>query len=276
MALSTFAGGRLWGARYGAGPARVLALHGWARGHSDFDPVLDGMDAIALDLPGFGVSPEPPSSWSTQEYAGYVSKVFAEMAEGPLVVLGHSFGGRVGVWLARMAPPTGAGVAPGRNHVAALVLTGAPLAPFPGSKVSRPAAGYRLGRAMRRAHLISEARMEDLRRRYGSEDYRRASPLMRGVLVKSVAETASAAYTNPLQEWRGHGGRLALVWGERDDVASLEGTMAACRVPPEEVRVVHGAGHILTPALSAELRAVVRRVAGFAEAMPSAGEGAPS
>jgi pimeloyl-ACP methyl ester carboxylesterase len=272
MALSSFAGGRLWGARYGSGPPRVLALHGWARTHSDFDPVLDGMDAIALDLPGFGVTPEPPSSWATADYAAHVAQVLEEMAPGPLVVVGHSFGARVGVWLAdRFPPPAQPG---GLNHIAALVLTGAPLAPFPGSKPPRLAMGYRVARALHRVHLVPDARMENLRRRYGSDDYRRASPLMRGVLVKSVTETATSAYAEPLQRWSQRGGRVALVWGERDTVASLEGARGASGPAPDDVKVVHGAGHLLTPVLSIELRAMIRRLAGFPDpAVPDPARG---
>ncbi|MBO0714513.1 MAG: hypothetical protein J2P59_07135, partial [Acidimicrobiales bacterium] len=82
--LRSFAGGRLFGARYGDGPPWLLALHGWQRSHRDFEGVIVGrpgdgssgdgptaegptaegpttestaLDAVALDLPGFGASP---------------------------------------------------------------------------------------------------------------------------------------------------------------------------------------------------------------------------
>ena len=78
------------------GHAWVLALHGWRRDHRDFDAVLapPGMDAIALDLPGFGSAPPPDAVWGTPDYAGAVAAVLEEM-EAHVVVLGHSFGGRV-------------------------------------------------------------------------------------------------------------------------------------------------------------------------------------
>ena len=58
--LKTFAGGRLFGECYGQGTAWVLAFHGWMRSHRDFDEVLEGIEAIAVDLPGFGAAPAPP------------------------------------------------------------------------------------------------------------------------------------------------------------------------------------------------------------------------
>ena len=103
MALSTFAGGRLWGARYGTAAPWVLALHGWRRDHHDWDEVLEGLDAVALDLPGHGVAPEPPEPWSTRQYAEWVAPALRDLAGGPVVIAGHSFGARVAVQLAAAA-----------------------------------------------------------------------------------------------------------------------------------------------------------------------------
>ncbi|MDP9388251.1 MAG: alpha/beta hydrolase, partial [Actinomycetota bacterium] len=114
--LKAFAGGRLFGVAHGSGPASVLALHGWGRSAADFDAALAGLDAVALDLPGFGATPPPPQAWGGAEYAAAVAPVLDEMAP-PVVVLGHSFGGRVAVHLAASRPPL----------VAGLVLAGVPL-----------------------------------------------------------------------------------------------------------------------------------------------------
>jgi hypothetical protein len=117
--------------------------------------------------------------------------------------------------------------------------------------------------------LVSEERMEGLRRKHGSEDYRRATPMMRGVLVKAVGETASAAYVPTLAQWVATGGDLELVWGEGDTVASLAGTEAALanhvggaalgNRPPARVTVVPTAGHLINKDMAAELRAAALR-----------------
>jgi pimeloyl-ACP methyl ester carboxylesterase len=256
MALSSFADGRLWGVRHGHGPARVLALHGWQRAHDDFAPVLDGLDALAVDLPGFGLAPEPPQAWDSAGYAAFVAPVLDDMAVGPVVVLGHSFGARVAAHLAASHP----------GRVAALVLTGAPFAPFPGQGPARPATAFRLARSLHHLGVLPEHRMEAVRRRYGSEDYRQATPMMRAVLVKAVGETAGAAYGPVLAPWTANGGRLALVWGEADTVASLEGTkaaLAAAGASVSELVVVPGARHVLGAGLHAALReALARALAG--------------
>ena len=121
---------------------------------------------------------------------------------------------------------------------------------------------YRAARALHGAGLVGDERMEQLRRKYGSEDYRRASEVMRGVLVKAVTETAGAAYMPALGAWALEGGALELVWGERDDAASLAGVRAALAGPPAvpaNVTVVPGAGHLITGALVEEVRSAVLR-----------------
>ena len=62
--------------------------------------------AVALDLPGFGATPPPPEPWGSEEYARHLLPLFEEpgvLAER-IVLVGHSFGGRVGVHLATLVP----------------------------------------------------------------------------------------------------------------------------------------------------------------------------
>lgn len=256
MALSTFASGRLWGAQYGTGRPWVLALHGWGRDHHDFDEVLAGLDAVALDLPGHGVAPEPPGAWSTREYAEWVAPVLHDIGDGPWVVLGHSFGARVAVHLAALN-----GAAPdGGPGIGALVLTGAPLAPPPGKRSARPSLAYRAGRALHRVGVVSDARIEQLRRQYGSDEYKRATPVMRGVLVKAVGETAGAAYIPPLRQWASDGGAVELVWWEHDPEASLAGVLAGLDgLTSPRATVVPGSGHLMSREMVGQVRSALLR-----------------
>jgi pimeloyl-ACP methyl ester carboxylesterase len=196
--LKAFAGGRLFGAASGSGEPWVLALHGWRRTHRDFDRVLVGVDGIALDLAGFGAAPAPPDGWSTSEYAKWIAPVLGELSPGAVVV-GHSFGGRVATHLAALHP----------DRIGALVLTGVPLVANPDRSPGRVPAAFRIGRALHRAGLVSDARMEALRCRYGSSDYRSAGGVMRDVLVKAVNETYEASFV-------AFPGPVELIWGEND------------------------------------------------------------
>jgi pimeloyl-ACP methyl ester carboxylesterase len=177
------------------------------------------------------------------------------MGSGPVVVVGHSFGARVAVHMAAAEQGTGR-----EGRIAALVLTGAPLAPQPGKLVARPPFAFRAARALNRARLVSDARMEQLRREHGSSDYRNASPVMRGVLVNAVKETAGASYMGPLRAWAGAGKPVELVWGEDDQEASVAGVTARLEgAPSVRVTLVAGAGHLIGPQLASAVRAAALR-----------------
>ena len=80
----------------------VVFGHGWNRAGSDFLGVAEvlGRQAhcLMLDLPGFGETPRPADTWSTQHYASAVADFFDKL-DRPYVWVGHSFGGRIGLRL---------------------------------------------------------------------------------------------------------------------------------------------------------------------------------
>ena len=249
--LKSFADGAIFGETLGSGPPRVLALHGWRRERGDFRRALDGVDALALDLPGFGASPPPPAAWGSGEYAAALIPVL-DSFDAPPVVLGHSFGGRVAVHLAAAVP----------DRVAALVLTGVPLlrpaSAGSGSGAGRkPPLGFRVARALHRRGLLPDDRMEALRRRHGSADYRAATGVMREVLVRVVNETYE-------EQLRAVQCPVELVWGDDDTAAPIDVAQRAAEIlGPERatLTVLPGAGH-LTPSTAPDaLRdAVTRRL----------------
>jgi pimeloyl-ACP methyl ester carboxylesterase len=242
--LRTFAEGRLFGSVTGAEPPRVLALHGWARNHRDFDAVIAGdgqgpLPALALDLPGFGASPPPPTAWGAETYAEMVGRVLDEMGS-PVVVLGHSFGGRVALHLAVQHPEV----------VSALVLTGAPML-HPRSRTQRVALAYRVTRRLHAVRLVSDEAMEAARQRFGSADYRAAQGVMRQVLVRAVNETDEVqldAVRCPIH----------LIWGGDDTAAPVEvAERAVARLARGDLAVHPGVGHLTPLLIPAALRAAV-------------------
>jgi pimeloyl-ACP methyl ester carboxylesterase len=261
--LRAFDGGRLFGSSFGAdGAPWVLALHGWARSHQDWRAVLgaqaartgaspaslapsaeegNAIRAVALDLPGFGATPPPPEAFGSADYAAAVTPVLAEL-QVPAVVVGHSFGGRVAVHLAAAQP----------GLVRALVLTGVPLLrKAVGSR--RPPLGYRVGRSLHRRGLIRESRMEALRQRYGSSDYRAATGVMRQVLVRTVNETYEdqlRAVTCPVE----------LVWGDDDTEVPLSVAESAAELLENpHLTVCRGAGHLVPLTAPEALRQAIER-----------------
>lgn len=226
MALRALAGGRVFGETHGDDPPAVVALHGWQRTAADLAGVLAGFDALAIDLPGFGSSPPPPEPWGASDYAEALAPVFAALDQPP-VVLAHSFGGRVAVHLARRVP------------IASLGLVGVPLIRPPGGR--RAPVGYRVIRRLHDRNLISHARMEAARQKYGSADYRSARGVMRGVLVRVVNES----YESELDDLSIP---VRLLWGAEDTAAPVEQARAAydrlrARGADVTLDVLDGVGH---------------------------------
>jgi pimeloyl-ACP methyl ester carboxylesterase len=244
--LKSFAGG-LFGTTWGSQPAEVLALHGWRRTHADFDPVFipaefsDAHGAVGLDLFGFGATPAPPEPWDSAVYAEHLLPLFAEPQLATRVtVVGHSFGGRVAVRLARLQP----------DRIDRLVLTGVPLLDPPGPRPTSPL-GFRVGRRLHRLGLVGDGRMERLRQQYGSADYRAARGVMRDVLVTTLAEQYA-------DDMAAVGCPVDLVWGELDTEVPLEVAERAGQLfPKATLRVLPGIGHLTPTEAPDQLRRVV-------------------
>lgn len=246
MPLRTY--GRLFGQVHGDGPPLVVALHGWGRRGADFDAVLAGLDAVALDLPGFGATPPPDLAMGAVGYAEAVRDALTAVGTGPFVLVGHSFGGRVATVLAATNPDLASG----------LVLTGVPLIRRGGGR--KPSMGYRL---LRKAHdlgLVSDDRMERERRSRGSADYRAATGVMRDVLVMAVNES----YEAQLADLRC---RVSLVWGAEDlDVppavaVAARDVLAAAGVPVT-LEILPGVGHLTPTAAPEAVRRAVEAMLG--------------
>jgi len=246
--LTSFAGSQLFGQAYGSGSPWVLALHGWRRDHRDFDAMLSGpppLDAVALDLPGFGGAPAPAEPWGSAEYAEALAPILDEMAPA-VILVGHSFGGRVAVHLAAAHP----------DRIGGVVLTGVPLFKPAGAR-RRPALRYRAARRLARSGVVSDARLEQYRQRFGSDDYRAAHGVMRQVLVKVLSEQYEAELAQiacPVE----------LIWGDGDTAApvAVAEQIRDSIATAARLTVLKGVGHLTPTSAPAELRSAIERMRG--------------
>ncbi len=232
MALTALLDGAVLAEKTGDDP-RVLALHGWGRTRADWLPALRGVSALAVDLPGFGASPPPPTGWGSRDYAELLAPL---LDEGGWTVAGHSFGGRVAVQLAAGWPQLVSGV----------VLTGVPL--LRGASSAKAPLGFRLAKKAAALGLLSEAKMEEQRRKRGSADYRAAEGVMRDTLVRLVNED----YRDLLP---GINLPVEMVWGAHDSAAPLAmAREAQTLLRKGTLTVSDTSGHLLDEALYALLR----------------------
>ena len=214
----------------GDGPA-VLLLHGWGTDGTLFAPLLALLArkyrVLALDFPGFGHSPEPPSPWDVDGYADLVLGFLAALGIEECALLGHSFGGRVILKLAARQLET--------PRFTRLILVGAAgIKPAPGKKASGRAKRYQLAKKVLKPF---PRLMERARNHYGSEDYRASTPMMRQVLVNTVNEDLAPLLPLVRQE-------TLLIWGRNDDQTPLSDAQRMEREMPDAGLVIlENAGH---------------------------------
>ncbi len=239
--LRAYLGGEVFGVARGADKPPVLALHGWGRNHRDLTTALGDIPHLAVDLPGFGTSPSPPTVWGGEDYARHLAPLLDELTL-PAVVVGHSFGGRIAVHLAATRP----------GAVGALVLAGVPLLHRQG-RPSRPPRRFRLGKALHRLGVLSDSRMEQLRERHGSADYRQAHGVMRSILVKAVNESYESQLeriTCPVE----------LIWGDADTAAPAAiASRAESLLADARLTLIARGDHFTPLTQPGELRAAVNR-----------------
>ena len=88
----------------GEGPRTAVVLHGWGTSMEVMRPITQhlasrGWRVLSLDFPGFGQSPPPPKAWGVPEYAAATAELLERLDVRRPLLLGHSFGGRVIIYL---------------------------------------------------------------------------------------------------------------------------------------------------------------------------------
>jgi pimeloyl-ACP methyl ester carboxylesterase len=208
----------------------ALLLHGWGCEGETLRVIIDAIKnrfrVIAPDLPGFGDSDEPPAPWSVGDYADHIM-LFCEQTgiENPLICA-HSMGARIAVMM----------ISRGFKAHSVVVTGGAGVKPAGTKRASFRTKVYKCGR-MWLTFFRANKTLERWKRRFGSTDYKNATPVMRGTLVKTVGEDLTPlfpAVTPP----------TLLIWGEKDDATPLDdGKIMEENMPNAGLAVIPNAGH---------------------------------
>ncbi len=86
----------------------LVFLHGWRSSKEVWQAVVKSLklkvESYALDLPGFGASQVPTRPMTIGDYADVVADFIKKLELKNVVLVGHSFGGRVGIKLASQHP----------------------------------------------------------------------------------------------------------------------------------------------------------------------------
>lgn len=215
----------------------ILLLHGWGSKLDLFGTIIENLSknnkVYAIDLPGFGGTDEPKEAWNVDRYVDFVIEFIEKMNIKELSILGHSFGGRVIIKLVNR-----------KNlnfKVDKLVLVdSAGIKPEKSKKTSMKTKVYKILKILVGNKIVSKIfpnLLNNIKKKFGSEDYRNATPIMRDTLVKTVNEDLTDLLPNIKQS-------TLLIWGDKDTATPIEDAKKMeSLIKDSGLVTVEGAGH---------------------------------
>lgn len=215
----------------------IVLLHGWGSNIKLFANLIELLakkyKVVAMDMPGFGESAEPPSAWCVDDYVDFVLDFLKDYDTDKVMLLGHSFGGRVIIKLnSRENLPF--------KITKVILVDSAGIMPPKSNKKSFRTYYYKVGKAILSTGIVQKIApdaLENFRKKMGSADYAAASPLMRQVLVKVVNEDLEYLLPNIKCP-------TLLVWGVNDTATPIsDGEKMEKLIPDAGLVKLENAGH---------------------------------
>ena len=215
----------------------VIFLQGWGTNidlyYRVFDKLKQKNRIVAFDFPGFGKTPEPDSAWNVDNYVDFLESFLEKLKIKKAILMGHSFGGRVIIkYMSRKDR---------KVEVEKIVLLdSAGIKPKTTPKKQFRQKWYKFCKKVvssKPGEKLFPGMLEKLQNKYGSADYRKATPLMKQVLVKTVNEDLTDLLPNINCP-------TLLVWGDLDTATPLsDAKLMEEKIPDAGLVVLKNTGH---------------------------------
>lgn len=215
----------------------VLFLQGWGTDITLYNRVFEKIKQknriIACDLPGFGKTQEPSTAWCVDDYVEFVEQFIDQFKLKKIILMGHSFGGRVIIKLMSKKE---------RNFDVEkiVLLDSAGVKPKTTFKKQVRQKWYKLCKKVvssKPGEKLFPGMLQKMQNKYGSADYRKASPLMKQVLVKTVNEDLTELLPNINRP-------TLLIWGDLDTATPLsDAKLMEEKIPDAGLVVLKNTGH---------------------------------
>ena len=211
-------------------------LHGWGTSGKDFNKIETHFDFITIDIPGFGKSVPFTKSFSPRSYAEYLIKLIPESVD---VIVGHSFGGRIAVHLSQM------------QNYRKIVIIASPLI-----RKLKPNSGFsvfKLYKFMNKLNIISDRRLDELKNKYGSEDYRNANKVLKDTLVMAVNDDLTEILPKIST-------KVELIYGQDDLVVPVKvGIDSSSIIRDSELTIIPDEGHNMLKSSAEKIVEIIKR-----------------
>lgn len=202
----------------GEGPDLIF-LHGWGGSKDSFCGLASALSSeyrvTLVDFYGFGKSPHPDEPLRLDDFAAGIKEIVARFGMGGVTLIGHSFGGRVAIRLARKYPHLADGL---------VLIDSAGMKPRRNLKYYRRVLAYKIGKLLGKS-------------RGGSPDYLALDGARKKTFVNIISEYLD-------YELRYVSVPALILWGEDDGETPLYmGKRLKKRLKISEFRSFSGAGH---------------------------------
>ncbi|MBI3379877.1 alpha/beta hydrolase [Candidatus Gottesmanbacteria bacterium] len=192
----------------------ILILHGWNLSSIKFVNLQQELQkkeykVYSIDLPGFGITERPNKSLFLSDYVKYVKDFLIKKRIKKVILIGHSFGGRISIKLA----------AQNSELLSALILSGVPgINPVPTFKILFFLILAKLGKFIFSLPIFSSAK--DLFRKFlyklaNATDYYNTNDYMLETFKNTVNESL-VPYMEQISA------PTLLLWGAEDKMVPVE------------------------------------------------------
>lgn len=215
----------------------IIFLHGWGSNLEVFRRSISFLSqthtVYALDLPGCGGTDEPKIPLDAAGYASFVNDFANRLGVKKASLIGHSNGGRTIIRLATWEGRT-------LDIDKIILIDSAGIKASPTFAKTLKSSVFKIGKSVLNVGILKKMfpdALKNLQNKFGSEDYRNASPMMKQCMVKLINEDLTpllACIKFP----------TLLVWGDKDTATPLsDGKLMEKLIPDSGLVVLKNSGH---------------------------------
>lgn len=208
---------------------KIYILHGWAYSTEKWGPFLEllkkeGIETVVLNIPG--LTAPLKEVWDLDSYIEWLHEIVAK-EKGPVVLLGHSNGGRISLAFAAKYP----------GKVSQLFLIDS--AGIYHNELPIRMKRYVFGKLAKFGKILTQSkRMKVLLYKFAREhDYEKADPIVKETMRNLIRA-----------DLRGRLGSISIpstiIWGQNDKVTPVEdGNVLRDGLKDSSLHIIHGARH---------------------------------
>ena len=112
---------------------------------------------------------------------------------------------------------------------------------------------FKLYKFMNKLNIISDRRLDELKNKYGSEDYRNANKVLKDTLVMAVNDDLSTILPNINT-------KVNLIYGEDDLVVPIRvGIDSSSIIPDSELTIIPNEGHNMLRSSSEKIIEIIKK-----------------